>query len=348
MKRTNFTLAVSKIAIALAFLLGGAAANAADAPTNDFAGAWFSGVQENDLVVRTDRHYTQGLRVNWLSAEREADCDVWFARWATKLPDLRANFAAVRWGTGFGQSIYTPTDLQLTTLQLGDRAYAGFLYVPFVLQRRGMTTKDNPVLDHWELDLGIIGPQALGDEAQNTVHRIRHIPESRGWANQLQTEPGIALKFQRTWRYPLGDDAGFSVQALPHWGASFGTSLTYLAVGGQLRTGFRVPRDFGIGTIDSLSPGSGGWAKSAWPGWGAFIFAGVEGRVIGWNNFLEGGLLHAGHRVPAHPLVGDVKFGVALAFKRWDLSFTQVARTKEFLGQKEVDAFGALALRVKW
>ncbi|MBI3877309.1 MAG: lipid A deacylase LpxR family protein [Verrucomicrobia bacterium] len=330
-------------AAVFAFALNCAALHAA---TNDLAGAWFSGVQENDLVVRTDRHYTQGLRFTWMSAE--SDADAWFARCAELLPDFRAQFSAARWGTGLGQNIYTPTDLTLPTVQLNDRPYAGFLYVPFMLQRRGETAREHPVLDHWELDLGIIGPDAFGEEAQNTVHRLRGFAEAQGWANQLKDEPGLALKFQRTWRYTAGDDAGWALQALPQWGASLGTSLTYAAVGVQLRGGWRVPGDFGNETIDSLKPGSGGWMKSSYPGWGAFTFVGVEGRAMGWNDFLEGGLFHAGHRVPTHPLVGDVKFGVALEFARWDLTYTQVARTKEFVGQKSVDSFGSVALRLKW
>lgn len=333
-------------AVLAAFMLAAFAAGGAE--TNDLAGPWFSGVQENDLVVRTDRHYTQGLRFNWFSGERAADADVWFARWAEKLPDFRARFSAARWGTGLGQNIYTPTDLTLATVQLDDRPYAGFLYVPFLLQRRGETGREHPVLDHWEFDAGIIGPDALGEQAQNTVHRLRGFPQAQGWANQLRDEPGLALKYQRTWRYTFGDDAGWALQTLPQWGASLGTSLTYATVGAQLRAGWRVPRDFGVETIDSLKPGSGGWAKSAYPGWGAFVFAGVEGRAVAWNEFLDGGLFHAGHRVPVHPLVGDVKFGVGLEFQRWDLTYTQVARTKEFVGQKSVDAFGSMALRLKW
>jgi hypothetical protein len=296
-----------KLVLVCALLASGCAlASAADSRTNDLAGEWFGAHQENDLVVRTDRHYTQGLRFMWLGREQEADADVWFARWASKLPDFRANFTAARWGTGLWQNIHTPTDLQLRTLQVNDRPYVGFLYVPLMLQRRGRTMMDNLVLDHWEFDLGVIGPEALGDEAQNTVHRLRNIPQSRGWPNQLRTEPGLALKFQRTWRYPPGSDDGFRVDALPNWGASLGTTMTCAAVGGQLRAGWRVPQDFGMETADSLKPGSGGFAPGTYAGFGMFTFVGVEARAIGWNTFLEGGLLHAGHRVPVHPLVGDV------------------------------------------
>jgi hypothetical protein len=39
---------------------------------------------------------------------------------------------------------------------------------------------------------------------------------------------------------------------------------------------------------------------------------------------------------------------VSLVYSRWDLTCTQVARTKEFVHQREVDSFGSVALRLKW
>ena len=139
---------------------------------------------------------------------------------------------------------------------------------------------------------------------------------------------------------------GFEAEFLPQAGASLGNTVTFGSLGGQLRAGYRLPRDYGATTLDSIQSGSGGRSMDASRGF--YLFAGAEGRAMVYNAFLDGGLFHAGHHVSKHPGIGDVKLGFVLVMKRWDLSYTQVARTKEFVGQSEIDAFGSLALRFKW
>ena len=41
-------------------------------------------------------------------------------------------------------------------------------------------------------------PAALGEEVQNNWHRyVAHVPEARGWSNQLRNEPGVLLVYER-------------------------------------------------------------------------------------------------------------------------------------------------------
>ena len=207
--------------------------------SNELFGPSISVLQENDLVVRTDRHYTQGLKFTYLSREADAGDSTWAARWADALPDFGLRAEAARFGVSIGQNIFTPTDTAATALQAKDRPYAGFLYGAFFLQRRGETPAQRPLLDHWQLELGIIGPDALAEEAQNTVHKIRNFPLVKGWANQLHDEPALALKYQRTWRFSAGERDGWSLELLPHAGVSLGNSMTFAAVGGQLRAPVR-------------------------------------------------------------------------------------------------------------
>lgn len=312
----------------------------------ELSGPWVAIMQENDLVVRTDRHYTQGLKIAYLARERAPEDAGWMARWADCLPPLGVKPESYRGGLSVGQTIYTPTDITTRALQQADRPYAGLLQVSLLLQRRGQTASETPVLDHMQLDLGVLGPESLAEQAQNTVHRLRNFGLAMGWDNQLKTEPTLGVKLQRTWRYGCGNPAGFAAEFLPHAGGSLGNSVTFAALGGQLRAGYRLPRDFGATTIDSLLPGSGGRSTDARRGF--YFFTGVEGRAIAYNAFLDGGLFHDGHHVGKHPAMGDAKLGFVIVLKRWDISYTQVARTKEFTGQKEIDAFGSLALRFKW
>ncbi|MBI5800173.1 MAG: lipid A deacylase LpxR family protein [Verrucomicrobia bacterium] len=319
---------------------------------HDLRGPAFNLVAENDMVVRTDRHYTHGTKLTLLGSEvavaRES-AGFHFPAWlAEHTPDLGAQMHAARLGASLGQSIYTPTDISTTALQLNDRPYAGVLYASLLLQKRGASTGGTPLLDSWRLDLGVIGPESQAEDAQNTVHRVRNLGIANGWANQLRTEPALALRFQRTWHWPQSVSEGWGWDFLPGAGVSLGNLGTYAVLGGQLRVGWRLPGDFGVQTIDAIPAPSMGRTSAEAARRGVFAFAGAEGHAVAYSAFLDGNLWRASHHVVKFPLVADAKFGLVYSGKRFDVSITQVIRSKEFVGQREIDAYGALALSVKW
>ncbi len=338
------------VAAALALLPAGPLPRAAEP---DLLGPAFNLVAENDMVVRTDRHYTHGTKLTLLGSEVAVaheqpgfNFPVWLAE---HTPDLGPPPQAARLGASLGQNIYTPTDISTSALQVNDRPYAGVLYASLLLQKRGTTAGGTPLLDNWRLDLGVIGPESQAEEAQNTVHSVRKLELAQGWAHQLKTEPALALRYQRTWRWVQPDKRdGWGWDFLPEAGASFGNIGTYAALGGQVRAGWRLPGDFGTQLIDSIAAPSMGRTSGAAAHRGIFAFAGVEGRAVAYNAFLDGNLWQHSHHVDKFPLVGDGKFGLVYSGKRFDLSLTQVIRTKEFVGQREIDAYGSLALSVKW
>lgn len=334
-----------------ALLLAGGAL-ASHGAEHDLFGPAFNLVAENDMVVRTDRHYTHGTKLTLLGSEvavaRES-AGFHFPAWlAEHTPDWGSQPHAARLGVSLGQSIYTPTDISTPALQLNDRPYAGVLYASLLLQKRGATTGGTPVLDNWRLDLGVIGPESQAEDAQNTVHRVRNLGVANGWPNQLKTEPALALRFQRTWRAAQSESGDWGWDFLPSAGLSLGNLGTYAALGGQVRAGWRLPGDFGVKTIDTISAPSMGRSSAEAARRSIYAFAGVEGHAIAYSAFLDGNLWRASHHVVKFPLVADAKFGLAYSGKRFDVSLTQVLRSKEFVGQREIDAYGALAFSVKW
>ncbi|MDD9928829.1 MAG: DUF2219 family protein [Rhodospirillaceae bacterium] len=100
----------------------GTAARAAD---NDWSGTYSFQV-ENDRIAQTDRHYTNGLRLSWIS-DKKTDGSEWVRdalQFLYPLADLRAG----RIGAALGQNIYTPEDTDAVSLVRDDRPYAGWLY----------------------------------------------------------------------------------------------------------------------------------------------------------------------------------------------------------------------------
>ena len=352
MKTQQPPRAARPFSLALLLAMTHTALFAAEPGPSDLLGPAFHLVVENDMVVRTDRHYTHGTKLTLLGSEvavAREQATFHFPLWlADHTPDLGSQPVAARLGASLVQSIYTPTDISVPTLQLNDRPYAGVLYASFLLQKRGATAGGTSLLDTWRLDLGVIGPESQAEEAQNTVHRVRNLGTANGWANQLKTEPALALRFQRTWRWAQSTPAGWGWDVLPAAGLSLGNIGTYAGLGGQVRAGWRLPGDFGVQTIDAISVPHVGRTSASATGRGIFAFAGLEGRAIAYNAFLDGNLWRASHHVTKFPLVADGKFGLVYSGKRYDVSLTQVIRSKEFVGQREIDAYGALALSVKW
>ena len=125
----------------------------------------FSAYFENDLFARTDQHYTNGLKLAWVSP------DLTRFRHSTRLPEwshaiidslpfidepaLQRNVAI-----SIGQNIYTPEDIESRVLDREDRPYAGWLYGSVAFHNR---TAD--WMDVIEIEGGFVGPFSLAEQA---------------------------------------------------------------------------------------------------------------------------------------------------------------------------------------
>jgi hypothetical protein len=312
------------------------------------AGTWTL-LMENDRLADTDRHYTHGTRVAWVSDKTGAG-----PSWVSNLLDRLYPFAdmrASRIGFALGQNIYTPEDISRPEVTVADRPYAGWLYGAasvYAETRQNVLGRKLDVLDTVELQLGVIGPLSLAEPTQKAVHRLIDTTRPRGWDHQLDTEPGIALLAERKWRTPetkLGAAAvGFDV--IPHLGAALGNVYAHINAGAMARIGHNLAFDYGpphiqpaLSGLEAIdSPGAFGW----------YLFAGIEGRAVGRNIFLDGNTFSDSHSVDKHALVGDFQIGAAIMSGRWRLAFTHVFRTREFEGQNEADRFGAVSLSARF
>ena len=57
------------------------------------------------------------------------------------------------------------------------------------------------VFDQPLLDIGVVGPGALGKETQNDFHQLIGAAQARGWSSEIQNEPGGMLSYDRLWRF---------------------------------------------------------------------------------------------------------------------------------------------------
>lgn len=309
----------------------------------------FSITHENDLFAGTDRYYTSGLRLSWLSPEGE---DIWapLALVQGVLESVAQDYDRdrTRFGWALGQDIYTPEDRFRTDLVTDDRPYAGWLYGALSLHTITEDDADpaKKVSESVELALGVVGPEALGEEAQDFIHDVRLIEVFHGWDNQLKTEPGLMLSYERKWRHrdPVPHLDRFEADFIPRVGASIGNVVTQAGLGAAVRFGYNLPRDFGPpGLIHGSEPLSALDTRPFGP-FSLYAFLTADGRFVAHNIFLDGNTFRSSHSVEREPWVADFTAGVAVVYDRFTIAYTNAVRTKEFDGQRRASRFGSISV----
>ena len=288
------------------------------------AGSEFQLFVENDMLARTDRYYTNGIKFGG-----GAPFDL-LQFPATELlrqlaPEGGSN---VHLGMFLGQNLYTPKAIRVSQPQPLDRPWAAWLYLGGVAQR----AKENR-LDTVEIDLGLVGPSALGREVQSGWHRLIGAPQPAGWHNQIPDEPGFMVSYLAKTRHALGSRAGVGLELIPHAGATLGTVMTLARAGGILRLGQQMT-GFGPDTIEpggamlqnmrrDIEPGR-------MPGLEWYVFAGLDHRLVARNIFLDGTAFRSSPAVLRRPHVYDISAGLSLRLDAVRISLTRLRRSEEF------------------
>jgi lipid A 3-O-deacylase len=206
------------------------------------------------------------------------------------------------------------------------------------------------MLENLELQLGVIGPPALGKETQNTFHQFIGQDQAQGWSSQLQNEPGIVISYERKWRLPPpGSGVGW-IDVIPEAGATVGNVFTYGETGALLRIGKNLQADYGPVRIRPALSGTDYFNSTDIEGdYGYYFFAGTQGRIVGQNIFLDGNSFRTSRSVPKKIFVADLQAGFTFfTSKAFRVDFSVARRTEEFHGQATPDVIGTAAVSFAW
>lgn len=332
-----------KRALSLAALAAFPAAAFAEDRPADEKGV-FSIVVENDsLSSGADRNYTSGVKAAYVSPA--AGVPDWLRGAGGFTRALSGNEPAF-WGMAIGQSIFTPEDITANPAPPDQHPYAGYLYVQLmVAAEQDAAGGERPdFLDTYELEFGMIGPSALGEQAQRGIHQILNAPDPQGWDSQLHDEFVFAASFERRWRaLALSTDyvpGTLEADLTPNAGATLGTLRTEARAGLTARIGYNLRRDYGPPRVRPSLAGvehfHGGFSWS--------VFLGLQARAVARNIFLDGNTFRDSASVERKPIVGDLQAGFTVSAGDWRLAYTYVTRTEEFETQPTQQDFGALAL----
>jgi lipid A 3-O-deacylase len=298
---------------------------------------------ENDLIGGgTDQFYTSGVRLTYFNVGMDSP-DV-IDTLDKLLPIFSINNTTSTYFT-LGHNIYTPEDITIEALQDDDRPWAAFLYGSI-----GLSTYDKNHIDDLELTLGIVGPEAFGEDIQSFVHEnISSSPNPEGWDNQIEFEPGVILSWQRRWPAALAMDAGdYRLAVEPNINASIGNIYTYGGAGVMLSFGpYQGYLQDTPPKVRPNTPGSG-YFETPDQGWSWYVFAGADGRAVARNIFLDGNTFRDSDSVEKEIFVGDLSAGFAITLDNYRLAYSINSRSDEFKGQSGDSVFGSVTLSTRF
>lgn len=297
--------------------------------------AVWSLTMDDDIVVGTDRYYTGGFALAWVPGSQPAP------EWAVRIANTISWFpdgGEIRTGYVLGESAFTPSDITVANPPLDDRPYAGWLYATI-----GLDVETARTSDQLSLTLGVVGPASRAAQIQKAIHRVTGSPTPEGWDTQLHNEPGVVLTYQHLWRQlAQGKLAGLDIDLMPYAGGALGNVYTYANAGVTVRYGKRLSSDLGPVRIQPGPPGSAFFVPANGFSW--YLFAGLDGRAVARNIFLDGNTFQDSRSVDKEPLVGDIQAGAEMSWHDVRLSYTYVLRTREFKTQGQIAKFGALSV----
>ncbi len=357
---------------AVAQTVNGAVASVNDCKAHEqisFRG--FTARLENDLFADTDQNYTSGVAFTAVShdiiGQLKPECLPAPVRlqaelvtllnpgfWADAENPAHAQNVVVK----FGQSMFTPKDPTRTDLILNDRPYAGLLYVGMAWNRRKHEPQSNSeMLDTRELTLGVMGPLALAQEAQNLVHDVIGVDQFQGWDNQLGNEPALQMAMDRKFKAYRGTGAitpGFSSDTIRRLGFQLGNIETSATVGIEGRMGWNIPNDFGTYPI---RPGAENRPPSTASNptklrAGIHLFGTFEAKLVLYDFSLDGNLFQSSHSITRRPWVAQAAVGLSaqspVAGHGIKLAVMQVWRSREFEEQGPSHAYGSVTLSIEF
>ncbi len=342
---TNKNLTTSKLLFfSLVMVTGNAVAeNPLPGRVSEDADQFVTLTSENDKFFgNSDRNYTNGAQINYTRLYDKPSN--WVSWLDDKLPFLDLD-GPVATSYTFGQQFFTPDNAGRPYAQPGQQPFSGFLY-----GKVGITAYKPDYTDTYELTAGMVGPSAQGEFVQKTYHQAFDYYKPNGWDYyQLNDEPILNLSFTRRhsgaleWKSTILGQEWFA-DAAPHYGFAVGTAYDYANIGGIVRFGPASAQsmDFPALSVPGL-PGGNVFTKTGnWFDW--YVFAGVDGRAVARNIFLDGNTWQNSWSVDKKVLVGNATAGLTVVTGDIRTSLAVTQETKMYKTQPEDHVYGAINL----
>ncbi|TYZ08848.1 lipid A deacylase LpxR family protein [Hymenobacter lutimineralis] len=245
----------------------------------------------NDAYFRTDYYFTQGMTGTSIHPA--------LARLPTHhLLRLGRAKGTEYFGVRVHYDGFTPLRIQDAFIRVGDRPYASYLYADFF---RTLNRPTRHLRLTTGLQLGVIGPAAGAKGFQTKLHKWLGAPTPRGWDYQIQND--LVLGYMGRLEGRLAH-VGRAVELIGGATASLGTLRTYAGADARLRVGLLNPYFANLGVSSRAN-------RQQLRRVQLYTEARLEGRVVGYDATLQGGLLRRDnpYELPAQAISRTVAIG---------------------------------------
>ena len=275
-------------------------------------------IMQDDYFTGTDRGYTDGTELMWSWSPAD-----------TNSPVIKSTLGA-------RNRMYTPDSIDAHTLLPTERPYCATLSLFYQQWRR-----EDDELVKYEIEAGVLGPQAYGDQLQTWAHHAIKYEVPQGWDAQLRPNEPILNVYMERW-HPLGmigDPDAWQARLDGVYGGAFGTTFINAEGGICAKAGWNIPADVAGGTV--LANRNGGW----------FVFLFVEPRcwLVAHNATLGESFFHdRDNERRLMPAVGDAEGGITVGKGGFSLTYSDVTSTREFKHQNQKQSYGNIRLDYTW
>lgn len=280
---------------------------------------------DNDayLFYGQDRYYTNGLFINF--------------RHATDQQKLSSSLEKVTYEISAGQKMYNPISGYSPKLATQDRPFAGYLYAGANVN---LFYKKESILK-FGLELGTIGPNALGEDAQKLLHKIVGFYEIKGWEYQIKNEPTINLTTQFT--KLLGRSEAYKSDLSLESYVNIGTTFSGAGIGILLRSG-DINQLFNSAYTNSQISNNSKTERLVNNEY--FFYAKPQLNFIAYDATIQGSMFNKDSPVTfgTKPLVFAQQLGLNYSTPRFTFDFGLTFKSKEVKSTAKAHQYGSISM----
>ena len=275
---------------------------------------------DNDsfLGYGQDRYYTNGLFISF--------------RHALNQKNLKETIAKKLWEVEAGQYMYNPLTGMISQKSQVDRPFAAYLYAGGKLT---WFLKDEQIFEA-ALNVGTIGPNALGEDVQKGLHNAIGFYPIKGWEYQVGNEIGFnaSLRYSRLLTRAQHNDLSLSSYV------NAGNTFSGVGAGVLYRTG-RLNKLYNSVSTNSRISNS---LNDTLPAKELFFFTRPLLNFVAYDATIQGGLFSDNtEEVIFKPnrLIYSQEFGINYAVKRWTLNFSVTFKSRDVKTQDKPHQYGS-------
>lgn len=276
---------------------------------------------DNDayLAIAQDQYYTNGLFITFRHALKQGDS----SRISKKIYELE-----------FGQYMYNANSGETNYIQEVDRPFAAYLYGG--LKMNWFSKKESHI--QTSLQVGTIGPDALGKEVQEALHNTVGFYTINGWQFQVNNEIGINASLNYSKIIGRKKDEDLFLQSYLNIGNTFS--------GAGLGALYRIGKTNPIYNSVSYNSRISNSEKDTIPARESFFFVRPLLNFVAYNATIQGGVFRSDKGpVTYQPnrMLFTTELGYMYAKKRWTFNFSLIFQTKDLKQQLENHQYGSIS-----